>query len=474
MRRSPSSQSNSQKITLIALGVLVVGTVFFLPRFVSEPWIRGDTSEKQTPQTPSAETVAPSTAAELKRYRQDSQGVLAEIIVMRDRLIERNVEAWAAADFERALAGVQAGDEEYSFGNYETSLKLYRTARDQLEVIDALGDLRLSKAKEEGVAAVESLNMNVASDASELASAIAPDDPEVKALAARVKTLEAVAEHIEAGDYALERDRFDTAQSELRKALALDPAHQRAAELLSLANREVTGGAFRRQMSRGFAALERGAYDEARTAFDRAAEIDPANPAIGQALAQVENRESMERVSAELARGAELEADEKWAEALEIYEALLEEDSSLADARARLIPARVRADLDERMSEYIEEPLRVSNKSEFEKAQALLADAQSIGNPGPRLQGQITELETILQRATSAVNVVFRSDNQTHVVLYRVAELGQFEQTSMKLRPGRYVAAGTRKGYRDVRVEFTITGDPMDQPIVVRCEEPVG
>lgn len=474
MRRSPSNQSSTQKITLIVLGVLVVGTVFFLPRFVSEPWFGGDVGEQQPAPTPSAETVAPSTAAELKRYRQDSQGVLAEIILMRDRLAERNVQLWAPADFDRALAGVEAGDEEYSFGNYKSSLRLYRTARDQLEIIDALGDLKLSKAKDDGVAAVESLNMNVAADASELATAMAPDDPEVQALAERVETLEQVAEHIEAGDYALERDRFDTAQSEFRKALALDPAHQRAAESLSVANREVTGGAFRSQMSRGFAALERGEFEGARAAFARAGEIDPGNPAIGQALAQVDNRESMQRVSAELKRGAELESREQWADALEIYEALLEEDPSLADAKARVIPARVRANLDERMSAYIEEPLRVSNKSEFDNAQALLEDARSIGSPGPRLQRQIAELETILQRATSAVNVVFRSDNQTHVVLYRVADLGQFEQTSMRLRPGRYVAAGTRKGYRDVRVEFTITGEPLNQPIEVRCEEPVG
>jgi hypothetical protein len=36
------------------------------------------------------------------------------------------------------------------------------------------------------------------------------------------------------------------------------------------------------------------------------------------------------------------------------------------------------------------------------------------------------------------------------------------------------VAAGTRTGYRDVRVEFTITGEPLNQPIEVRCEEPIG
>lgn len=134
----------------------------------------------------------------------------------------------------------------------------------------------------------------------------------------------------------------------------------------------------------------------------------------------------------------------------------------------------MRAELDTRLSGYIDEPLRLSNKAEFDAAQITLQDARGISNSGPRLNEQIAELDTLVQRATSAVNVVFRSDNQTHVVLFRVADLGQFEQTSMRLRPGRYVAAGTRQGFRDVRVEFTITGEPLDEAIVVRCEEPVG
>jgi tetratricopeptide (TPR) repeat protein len=471
--RTPS-QPNTHKIVLITLGVLLLSTVFLLPQFVQEPWFAGDVSDQQPVPTPSAETVAPSTAAELKRYRQESQTVLAEIILKRDRLRERHVELWAQADFQHALGQVEIGDEEYSYGNYSRSLDLYRQARAALSDIEKFGEQTLAKAKTDGFEAVESLNQNIAQAASALAHSIAPEDPDVQALVARAETLPQVAEHIEAGDYALDRDRFSVAQTEYRKALGLDPAHKRASESLSLASREVTGGAFRREMSRGFDALENDDFDTAISAFRSAGEIQPGNPAVSQALAQVANRESMGRVNAEMVHAVSLEANEQWAEAVAIYESLLEEDPSLTDVRVKLIPARVRAELDTRLSGYIDEPLRLSNKAEFDAAQITLQDARGISNSGPRLNEQIAELDTLVQRATSAVNVVFRSDNQTHVVLFRVADLGQFEQTSMRLRPGRYVAAGTRQGFRDVRVEFTITGEPLDEAIVVRCEEPVG
>ncbi|NNK38807.1 MAG: hypothetical protein HKP03_10030 [Xanthomonadales bacterium] len=470
----PDGPGNARKIILLALGLVLAGTVFLLPQFVSQPWIAG--APEDLPPVPEASptSVAPSTAAELTRFRQESQGVLAEIVAMRDRLEQSQVERWAAPEFSQALDLVQAGDERYSYGDYEASLEQFRLARDRLAEIEKLGQQKLADALAATAAAIESLNVGVAASSIDLARAIAPQDPEVQRLAPRVDTLEQVAAHIEAGDQALARDRFSEARTAYRQAAELDPQHRRAAESLAAAGREVSAGAYRARMSRGFAALENGDFDGARAAFREAGKIRPGDAAVATALAQVDNRESGRVVSSELERAGSLESREAWREAVEIYERLLQTDPSLTDARVRLIPARVRADLDERISGYISEPLSLSSQAEYRAAQTALRDARGIPDPGPRLQGQIAELEAILKLANSPVNVVFRSDNQTHVVLFRVAELGRFDQKSLQLRPGRYVAAGTRQGFRDVRVEFTVTGKPMDRPIVVRCEEPVG
>jgi len=468
------SQSATHKITLIILGVLLVGTIFLLPQFVSEPWVAGEEGDLPAVPVPSPSTVAPSTAAELTRYRQESQGVLAEIIAIRDRLMESSVERWAEPDFQQALGMVETGDEQYSYGEYAASLEQYRQARSLLSGLEELGQQKLSDAKAAAASAIESLNLIIATDSIALASVIAPQDQEVQQLAARVETLEQVSQHIEAGDRALAADRYREAQEEYQQAVTLDPLHQRSARSLELAKKEVTASAFRGNMSRGFAALENQDYAGARAAFRQAGKIYPGDPAVQKALDQVANLESGSSLSKELERAAELESREEWRAALSIYQQLLDKDSSLTDAKVRLIPSRVRADLDDLLSGYIEEPLRLSSQSEYRAAQTALEDAKGIPNPGPRLSGQITRLESALTIANSPVEVVFRSDNQTHVVLFRVAELGQFEQVSMKLRPGKYVAAGTRGGYRDVRVEFIVTGEPLDEPIVVRCEEPVG
>jgi tetratricopeptide (TPR) repeat protein len=459
---------------LIVLGLLLTGTIFLLPQFVTKPWVEGDLDDMPPVPEASPSSVAPSTAAELKRYRQESQGVLAEIVALRDRLRDSNAEQWAGADFQMALDTIEAGDERYSFGDYAASLEQFQQARDQLARIDKMGQQKLSDAKASAESAIESLNVNVAASSIELATAIAPDDAAVRTLAARVATLKEVAAHIEAGDQALALDQFQKARAEYRKAVDLDPSHRRAARSLASAGSEVTASVFRGHMSRGFKALEARDYAGARAAFGEAGRIRPGDDAVITAFAQVDNRESADRVGQSLRRAADLEASEQWAEALSIYESLLAQDPSLTDAKVRLIPARVRADLDERLTAYIDEPLRLSSEADYRAAQSTLEDARGIPNPGQRLSGQITELNGLLKLANSPVDVVFRSDNQTNVVLFRVADLGRFDQVSVRLRPGRYVAAGTRSGYRDVRVEFTVTGEPMDEPIVVLCEEPIG
>ncbi len=471
---SSAKHSTFQRATLIVLGLLLAGTVFLLPRFVTEPWVAE--SPDSLPPLPqgSPSTVAPSTAAELTQYRQESQKVLAEVVAMRDRLQERKVEGWAEVEFRLALDLVEAGDQSYDYGEYAASLDQYRQARDRLAGLEELGRQKLAQAKVDAEEAVESLNLNVAQGAIELARLIEPEDPQVSVLGPRVDVLPEVAALIESGDQALARDHYRDAQSAYRQAAQLDPAHRRAAESLARANQELTALAFRDAMSRGFAAMERGDFAGARTAFGEAGRIRPGDPAVSGALEQVANLESGDVVGEELLRAQALESEEAWSEAVSIYESLLEQDPSLTDARVKLIPARVRADLDARLESYIDEPLRLSNRSQYDAAGVALSDARSIPQPGPRLRGQIDELATLIQRANSPVDVVFRSDNQTHVVLFRVADLGRFEQRSMKLRPGKYVVAGTRPGYRDVRVEFTVTGDPLAEPIIVRCEQPVG
>ncbi len=469
----PARHSGKQKITLIVLGVAALATVFLLPRLVSGPWLLGGLSEQPGPVESPAPEVSPSTAAEKTKYRQDSQTMLAQVVSIRDRLRAQNVETWGEIEFGQALAAVQAGDELYSYGEYRASLDSYRQALDGLTQLEARGQQLLAEALADGLQAVEDLNPNVAQKSVGLATAIAPDNSEVRTLVSRADILPEVAALLEEGDRARSRGELESARTAYQRAADLDPAHRRAGEALTSIGVDITDSRFRAHMSRGYRLLEQGDYEGARSAFSAAGEVHPGHAAVAGGLSQLENRRSQDRVNAQMREAAELEAGEEWHQALGVYEALLDQDPSLTQAKVRLIPARVRADLDSRLQAFIEKPLSLASPSGYRDGQRALGDARGIANPGPRLAAQITEMEELLVDAVAVVDVVFQSDNLTHVTLFRVVELGQFDQTSVKLRPGHYVAAGKRSGFRDVRVEFTVTGKPLDGPIVVRCEDPI-
>ncbi len=109
----------------------------------------------------------------------------------------------------------------------------------------------------------------------------------------------------------------------------------------------------------------------------------------------------------------------------------------------------------------------------WQRANQVLMYAQSIEQPGPILAGQISQLAELLEIAATPVPVRFESDNLTNVVVYKVGNLGTFVQRTLRLRPGTYVAVGSRDGYRDIRQDFRVAPGGQTPPVVLRCEDPI-
>ena len=467
-----SSHSRSRQITLLVLGLVALGIIFLLPQYVTEPWLLNETVI-QEPNLPPATAIAPSTAAEQTRYRQESQSVLAQIIALRDKLLEQNVEAWSEIEFRQGLELIDAGDELYSYGKYQQSLDSFNQALQKFTDVEAQGQHKLTLALIDGMNALESLNTNVATAASELASSIDPDNPQVRELAERQQKLPGLANLLEQADQARAADDLQTARMTYLQATNLDPLNKRAADSLASVNLDITSSAFRQHMSRGYAALDRDDFETANAAFHEADKIYPGRGDVSKGLQQVENRQAILAVNQQLDSATEFEAAEEWQKAVVVYQNLLRQDPSLIEVKVKMIPAKVRSELDQQLVKLIDDPLKLADPIIYRRAQIAQRDASGIPNPGSRLVGQMETLKKQMKLALLPVNVVFESDNLTMVTVYRVAKLGQFQQTSLVLKPGRYIAAGTRAGFRDVQVEFTITGEPLNEPIVVRCIESI-
>ena len=260
------------------------------------------------------------------------------------------------------------------------------------------------------------------------------------------------------------------------KALSLDPANREARAGLDRAHAALGEDSYAKAIGSGFAALGAGRLEDARSAFEKARSIRPGGAEAADGLARVSTAQSARGYAFTRQRGAALEAEERWSEALDEYEAALKLDPSLAFAQQGKARTAERAQLASALQALIDEPERLAAQSVRAEADALIQRAHGVPNAGPVLRSQVARLEILLPEFDKPVRLALVSDNATQVAIQRVGEFGSFARREIELKPGKYTVLGRREGFRDVRRDVTIapgTGADQVQTISVSCVEPI-
>jgi hypothetical protein len=221
------------------------------------------------------------------------------------------------------------------------------------------------------------------------------------------------------------------------------------------------------------AALERAEFTAAESQFAQALKLQPRAPAAANALAQTRARATAAGIATALTAAAAAEQREAWSDAAGRYRAALSLDATLTAASEGSARATRRAELDRRLRATLAAPERLADPAEQAAAERLLAEAGAIAKPGPQLQTQRTRLTSMLARATTPLALALRSDGATAVTILKVGALGRFTERTLSLPPGRYTAIGSRAGFRDARLEFTVTAESPPPGLTIRCDEPL-
>jgi tetratricopeptide (TPR) repeat protein len=267
--------------------------------------------------------------------------------------------------------------------------------------------------------------------------------------------------------------RRDEALGLYRQAAALDPAWAAASAGVARLQQAAARDAYETQMARGFAAQAGRDLGAAQAAFEAALKLRPGDAQASSALAQVATDRTLARLAELQGQARSLEREERWADALQRYEAALAIDANLVDARQGQERARARQDLDQRLRRELANADHFNDDAVYGKARALLETARGVADPGPVLQQQVAGLDELLRRAIQPIPVTLESDNLTEVTVFKVGRLGTFSNRRLELRPGAYIAVGSRPGFRDVRRAFRVAPGSDATPVVVRCEEPI-
>lgn len=461
---------------LLLLALLVI---FVLPSIVSEYELplerRVDLADAPVVEATAraATAISPFEEAQRALQRKEAQDVLAELLAHQAELDELDVESWGQAEYDFSLEQASIGDEYYRSQDFILARQSYEAGRDGLQaLIDSTPSI-VEQSLIEAERALLALDSATALENFRLALLLDPENAAAQIGEQRALTLDEVSALISEAEDLVEGGELQAALANYREVLALDSYNEVAGDRVDEVSRLITENEFAQIMSSGYALLQQGEPEQSIAAFQRAARLGIKRDEAQAAIVQAENEIANTEITRLQALIATAEQSERWQEAVDQYDKVLAIDGNLLFAINGRDYADKRARLDSLLEQAIANPERFSDNAVFEQTLDVYYTGRALENPGPRLVGQLDELQGFLENSQVPVDISFRSDGLTEVTLLRIENLGTFEQTSLSLKPGRYVAVGKRNGYREVREEFTVGFGLTPEFVTVQCDERV-
>jgi len=277
-------------------------------------------------------------------------------------------------------------------------------------------------------------------------------------------------------DIAERAGQVEDANTILREATALFPDWAPSQKAATRVQQILIRKQFQSSMSLGFTALSEGSYDAAIRAFERATSIDPNASAAQDGLEQVRQAQLKEQIQALFIEAQEAETQGRWLDAKAAYEAARSLAPNLTDLTARIETIDARIALAAALTQILADPARLQSDTELNQARDLAITISQLPPPVGDLQASLPVLTRMLSHARRALTLTLTSDGQTTVTVLRLGQdgrLGQIMATKLTLFPGRYVVTGSRRGYKDVRHELTLSSDTPNPTLTVVCDEPI-
>lgn len=475
-RRPEPGRAMSMPVRLVALGGLVVAVAvvfMWLPSWVDDQQPQEPIAEEPPPPEPPEETGPVYTEEELEALREEADGLLAQLLNQQSQLDRRSAPEWGSDDFETYQELGRSGDDAYLADAFGDSVDAYEQAlaigeellTRSIELIDAA----LGAASE----ALAAGNAAVAAEQFSLVLQIEPDNAVAQVGLLRAQQLPDVLALVRQGEELERSGDLEGAVRAYREAVALDGLWAPARSALDALEATIRDRRFDNLMSRGLNAMAAEEFEDAHELFAQALALRPDSEEARSAQTQADQSLKLEQIALVEARALAFELRERWDDALRLYNDALQTDPTLAFAQEGRTRTQYRVDLELKLQNLVAHPDLLFDDDVLRDAQLLAAEAGGISPMGPRLGDQVESLERLLTLASTPLPVQLQSDELTEITLFRVGRLGQFLVKDLELRPGAYTVVGSRSGYRDVRMTFTVLpGQPLD-PIRVECVEPI-
>jgi tetratricopeptide (TPR) repeat protein len=389
-------------------------------------------ADLQLPAAPTdADQAAEKTAEELSTKHTALSKRIAE-------LDSRAAAQWGGTDFAAARKSLDDIGGMLERRKYENAPTPLADLEKSLAAIEAKLPEALTAQLTEGKRALSAGEFENARQAFDTALKIDPQNQEATEWLGKVAAASGVVPTLADAENAEAAGDLPKAQALFTDVLKRNPGNITATEGLARVRHAVAENQFNSEMGAGLSALNGGRLAEARTHLEKASQLKPDNAEVRAALQRVADTGSG-RSTAELAdRASRLAGEERWTEALAIYDEALARDPSLQFAVAGRAAVAPRAELGKRLQTLIDKPERLAADEVRVEAERLLAKARALPSQGPVIRSQISRLELLLPTFNQPVVLSLESDNATEVAIQRVGLFGAIDRREVTLSHGTY------------------------------------
>lgn len=462
------------KTVLMLLGLFAVLMAGALAVLRLQPTQVAEISPNSTPaaapplsvdQPPAGEPVAmPQKAAEEAREQLWSLKVEAET---------QQVDKWGGAEYEEVAARLATADEQFRTGKFGEAAHHYVLIEKDLQVLLDSRNQRLGEALLLGYQTLSDEQPEEAQKYFTTALTIEPTSEEART---GLRQAQQRAELLAIYRSALsleETGRLEEAATRLELIIGFEPPYEPARQAYQRIRTQLKESAFGQEMDSLLTALRARDFASARRSLEKLQQLGVHQQEVDQAAALVAEQAHRASIEVQRTKAESLTGAERWQEALEVYETILQEEPGALFAEVGREEASRRAQLHTSLSDAITRASRLQDEQQRSAVDQLLDYAGSIDPQGPKLKSQIADLTALLERSRTPVSVLFESDNLTEVAIYHIGRIGSFVSKKITLKPGTYTVVGSREGYRDVRKIITIEPDGHDHRFDIRCGEPI-
>jgi tetratricopeptide (TPR) repeat protein len=464
-RESRASARRRNWIIALILIAATAGVAVLLPKLVVKTPL--DVAQLALPSGPTAaEQAAEKKAEELTDMH-------AELGKRLQDLDSRAAAQWGGEQFAAARQSLDDIGGMLERRKYENAPAPLAQLQKSLDEIEARVPEALKAQMTDGKRALAAGEFENARHAFETALKIEPGNNEAVEWLGKVSAASGVLPTLADAETAEAVKDLPKARQLFADVLKGNPGNIAATEGLARVNRALSENEFNTELGAGLSALNAGRLGEANTHLQRAKAMRPDSREVAAALQRVADTGSGRSLSDLENKAARLVTEERWTEALELYDEALSRDPTLQFAINGRVAVAPRAELGNQLQALIDRPERLAADEVRTQAERLLAKARALPTQGPVIRSQVSRLELLLPTFNQPVMLALESDNATEVAIQRVGFLGTFDHRQVELKPGRYTVTGKRAGFRDVRRDITVAPGQTGQTIVIRCLEPI-